>query len=79
MHTLRQKDGISGYTSRSESEFDPFAAGHGCNSISAGLGIFFSPSEYLLQYTWSLYSNIFTTWVNLFSQKTRTHALTVPS
>lgn len=39
MHTLRQKDGISGYTSRSESEFDPFGAGHGCNSISAGLGL----------------------------------------
>ncbi|KAI7757670.1 hypothetical protein M8C21_003176 [Ambrosia artemisiifolia] len=39
MHTLRQKNGISGYTSRSESEFDPFGAGHGCNSISAGLGM----------------------------------------
>ncbi|KAI3691116.1 hypothetical protein L2E82_49334 [Cichorium intybus] len=39
MHTLRQKDGISGYTSRFESEFDPFGAGHGCNSISAGLGM----------------------------------------
>lgn len=42
MHTLRQKNGISGYTCRSESEFDPFGAGHGCNSISAGLGISFS-------------------------------------
>ncbi|KAK3033873.1 hypothetical protein RJ639_032778 [Escallonia herrerae] len=39
MHTLRQKSGVSGYTSRSESEFDPFGAGHGCNSISAGLGM----------------------------------------
>ncbi|KAI3823813.1 hypothetical protein L1987_05256 [Smallanthus sonchifolius] len=39
MRTLRQKNGISGYTSRSESEFDPFGAGHGCNSISAGLGM----------------------------------------
>ncbi|KAK3212514.1 hypothetical protein Dsin_017220 [Dipteronia sinensis] len=39
IHTLRQKDGISGYTSRSESEYDPFSAGHGCNSISAGLGM----------------------------------------
>jgi hypothetical protein len=38
MHTLRQKDGLSGYTSRSESEYDPFGAGHGCNSISAGIG-----------------------------------------
>lgn len=42
MHTLRQKNGISGYTCRSESEFDPFGAAHGCNSISAGLGIFLS-------------------------------------
>lgn len=41
MQTLRQKNGISGYTCRSESEFDPFGAGHGCNSISAGLGIIF--------------------------------------
>ncbi|KAJ6957218.1 1-deoxy-D-xylulose-5-phosphate synthase [Populus alba x Populus x berolinensis] len=39
MHTLRQKDGLSGFSSRSESEYDPFGAGHGCNSISAGLGM----------------------------------------
>ncbi|KAF9617795.1 hypothetical protein IFM89_038906 [Coptis chinensis] len=39
MHTLRQKNGLSGFTSRSESEYDPFGAGHGCNSVSAGLGI----------------------------------------
>uniref|UniRef100_A0A5B7AF98 1-deoxy-D-xylulose-5-phosphate synthase n=1 Tax=Davidia involucrata TaxID=16924 RepID=A0A5B7AF98_DAVIN len=39
MHTLRQKNGLSGFTSCSESEFDPFGAGHGCNSISAGLGM----------------------------------------
>ncbi|XP_047325306.1 1-deoxy-D-xylulose-5-phosphate synthase, chloroplastic [Impatiens glandulifera] len=39
METLQQRDGISGFTSRSESEFDPFGAGHGCNSISAGLGL----------------------------------------
>nr|AKP20999.1 1-deoxy-D-xylulose 5-phosphate synthase 3 [Tripterygium wilfordii] len=39
MHTLRQKNGLSGFTSRSESEYDPFGAGHGCNSISAGLGM----------------------------------------
>ncbi|KAF8393270.1 hypothetical protein HHK36_021511 [Tetracentron sinense] len=39
MHTLKQKDGLSGFTSRSESEYDPFGAAHGCNSISAGLGM----------------------------------------
>ncbi|XP_021665639.2 probable 1-deoxy-D-xylulose-5-phosphate synthase, chloroplastic isoform X2 [Hevea brasiliensis] len=39
MHTLKQKNGLSGFTSRSESEYDPFGAGHGCNSISAGLGM----------------------------------------
>lgn len=38
MQTLREKDGLSADTSRSESEFDPFGAAHGCNSISAGLG-----------------------------------------
>uniref|UniRef100_A0A2P2KJ13 Transketolase-like pyrimidine-binding domain-containing protein n=1 Tax=Rhizophora mucronata TaxID=61149 RepID=A0A2P2KJ13_RHIMU len=39
MCTLRQKNGLSGFTTRSESEYDPFGAGHGCNSISAGLGM----------------------------------------
>ena len=38
MSTLGQKNGLSGFTSRSESEFDSFGAAHGCNSISAGLG-----------------------------------------
>ncbi|KAK6927483.1 Deoxyxylulose-5-phosphate synthase [Dillenia turbinata] len=39
MHTLKQKNGISGFTSRFESEYDPFGPGHGCSSISAGLGM----------------------------------------
>lgn len=39
MSTLRKKNGLSGSTSRSESEFDPFGAAHGCNSVSAGLGM----------------------------------------
>lgn len=39
MHTLRERGGLSGFTSRSESEYDPFGAGHGCSSISAGLGM----------------------------------------
>ncbi|CAO2820704.1 unnamed protein product [Amaranthus hypochondriacus] len=39
MSTLGQKNGLSGFTSRSESEFDSFGAAHGCNSISAGLGL----------------------------------------
>ncbi|XP_077211424.1 1-deoxy-D-xylulose 5-phosphate synthase 3 [Tasmannia lanceolata] len=39
MHTLRRKNGLSGFTSRSESEYDAFGAGHGCNSVSAGLGM----------------------------------------
>ena len=38
MKTMRQKNGLSGFTSRFESEYDSFGAGHGCNSISAGLG-----------------------------------------
>jgi len=39
MNTLRQKDGLSGFTNREESEFDPFGAGHSSTSISAGLGM----------------------------------------
>ncbi|KAJ6837860.1 putative 1-deoxy-D-xylulose-5-phosphate synthase, chloroplastic [Iris pallida] len=39
MHTLKQNGGLSGFTSRFESEYDAFGAGHGCNSISAGLGM----------------------------------------
>ncbi len=37
--TLRQKDGISGFTKRSESPHDIFGAGHASTSISAALGI----------------------------------------
>jgi len=39
MHTLRQGGGISGFTKRSESEYDPFGAAHSSTSISAGLGM----------------------------------------
>ena len=39
IETLRQKEGLSGFTKRSESEFDPFGAGHSSTSISAGLGM----------------------------------------
>lgn len=38
MRTLRQKDGLSGFTKRSESDFDPFGAAHSSTSISAALG-----------------------------------------
>lgn len=39
MHTLRKGDGLSGFTKRSESEYDPFGAAHSSTSISAGLGM----------------------------------------
>ena len=39
INTLRQTDGLSGFTKRSESEFDPFGAGHSSTSISAGYGM----------------------------------------
>ena len=42
MSTLRQKDGLSGFTKRSESEHDVFGAGHSSTSISAALGIAFA-------------------------------------
>jgi 1-deoxy-D-xylulose-5-phosphate synthase len=39
MKTLRQGGGLSGFTKRSESEYDPFGAAHSSTSISAGLGM----------------------------------------
>lgn len=39
IRTLRQPDGLSGFTKRSESEYDSFGAGHSSTSISAGLGM----------------------------------------
>ena len=39
IETLRQKGGLSGFTKRSESAYDPFGAGHSSTSISAGLGM----------------------------------------
>ena len=39
IRTLRQPGGLSGFTKRSESEFDPFGTGHSSTSISAGLGM----------------------------------------
>ncbi len=38
IRTLRQKGGLSGFTKRSESEYDPFGAAHSSTSISAALG-----------------------------------------
>lgn len=38
-HTLRQRGGISGFTKRAESPYDPFGAGHASTSISAALGV----------------------------------------
>jgi 1-deoxy-D-xylulose-5-phosphate synthase len=39
IRTLRQADGLSGFTKRSESQYDPFGAAHSSTSISAGLGM----------------------------------------
>ncbi len=39
IRTLRQEGGLSGFTKRGESEYDPFGAGHSSTSISAGLGM----------------------------------------
>ncbi|SFJ79282.1 1-deoxy-D-xylulose-5-phosphate synthase [Jannaschia pohangensis] len=38
MDSLRQKDGLSGFTKRTESPYDPFGAAHSSTSISAALG-----------------------------------------
>ena len=39
IHTLRKKNGLSGFTKRSESIYDPFGAAHSSTSVSANLGI----------------------------------------
>jgi 1-deoxy-D-xylulose-5-phosphate synthase len=39
IRTLRQESGLSGFTKRAESEYDPFGAAHSSTSISAGLGM----------------------------------------
>jgi 1-deoxy-D-xylulose-5-phosphate synthase len=39
LHTIRQKGGLSGFTSRTESEYDVFGAAHASTSISAALGM----------------------------------------
>ncbi len=39
IRTLRQGGGLSGFTKRTESEYDPFGAAHSSTSISAGLGM----------------------------------------
>src|SRR4051794_41191378 len=39
IRTLRQPGGLSGFTKRAESDYDPFGAAHSSTSISAGLGM----------------------------------------
>ena len=39
MHTMRIKDGLSGFNNRNESEYDTFGVGHSSTSISAALGM----------------------------------------
>src|SRR5512140_2158737 len=39
LRTIRQRGGLSGFTNRSESEYDPFGAAHASTSISAALGM----------------------------------------
>ena len=39
IRTLRQEGGLSGFTKRSESAYDPFGAAHSSTSISAALGL----------------------------------------
>src|SRR5690554_7756138 len=45
IRTLRQGGGLSGFTKRSESEYDPFGAAHSSTSISAALGFAVARSE----------------------------------
>jgi deoxyxylulose-5-phosphate synthase len=53
MHTMRQTNGLAGFTKRSESEYDCFGTGHSSTTISAGLGKFccnFSFRTHQIQY-----------------------------
>src|SRR4051812_3561812 len=43
IRTLRQGGGLSGFTKRSESEYDPFGTAHSSTSISAGYGMAVAP------------------------------------
>ena len=45
MYSLRQKDGLSGFPKRSESEYDTFGVGHSSTSISAALGMAIAASK----------------------------------
>ena len=45
IRTLRQKDGLSGFTKRSESPYDPFGAAHSSTSISAAPGFCCRPGS----------------------------------
>ena len=45
MSTVRQKDGICGFTRREESEYDTFGVGHSSTSISAALGMAVAAAE----------------------------------
>ena len=44
IRTIRQKDGLYGFTKRTESDYDPFGAAHSSTSISAGLGMALLPA-----------------------------------
>ena len=54
MATMRQTGGMAGFTNRSESEYDPYGAGHASISISAALGMAvardFKVGDCMLQY-----------------------------
>ena len=45
MLSMRQKDGLSGFPKRSESDFDTFGVGHSSTSISAALGMAMASSQ----------------------------------
>jgi 1-deoxy-D-xylulose-5-phosphate synthase len=51
IRTLRQGGGLSGFTKRSESDYDPFGAAHSSTSISAGLGMAVARDLKMARYT----------------------------
>ena len=58
MHTIRQTNGLAGFTKRSESEYDCFGTGHSSTTISAGLGtnlLLSKHNKLFLYLPWSIY------------------------
>lgn len=58
MSTIRQTNGLSGFTKRAESEYDCFGTGHSSTSISAALGTISSHLSFYVNTTFKSYRGL---------------------